>query len=331
MAIFSLIAKLGLDGSSFEGGLKRATSMTDKFRSSVGAQLGGALSVAAIGAFASKVIETADAIGDLSEQLNISTDDVQRLQVLAGQTGVSFEAMAKSITAVSQERLKAIEEGGKAREYFQALGLSVAELNDKSLSNIELIERMGQAHQESGKSAQTQAAMIAILGEKAFKAAGAISKIKELGPINLITKEQIDAVGKMADRIDEMKRQLLVSAIPTVGFWADATERAAKDTEDLKDGMAGIFQILTGKGSFIKAGIQEAFASPAEANRRFEALPLERGAVGVINARAKRETSMFTEPAAPGWVNSLVGQIKIQTNETRAVRVNTGRTAQAVE
>ena len=65
---------------------------------------------------------------------------------------------------------------------------------------------MGKAHQDSGKSAQTQAAMIAVLGEKAFKAAGAISKIKELGPINLITKEQIDAVGKMADRIDEMKR-----------------------------------------------------------------------------------------------------------------------------
>ena len=42
-----------------------------------------ALSVAAVGAFAAKVIETADAIGDLSEQLNISTDDVQRLQILA--------------------------------------------------------------------------------------------------------------------------------------------------------------------------------------------------------------------------------------------------------
>jgi hypothetical protein len=40
---------------------------------------------------------------------------------------------------------------------------------------------------------------------------------------------------------------------------------------------------------------------------------------------------MFTEPAAPGWVNTMVGQIKMQTNETRAIRVNTGRTAQAVE
>jgi len=84
MAIFSLIAKLGLDGSAYESGLKRASSVTDKFRSSVGMQLGAALSVAAIGSFVSKVVETVDAIGDLSEQLNISTDDVQRLQVLAG-------------------------------------------------------------------------------------------------------------------------------------------------------------------------------------------------------------------------------------------------------
>ena len=331
MAIFSLIAKLGLDGTAYESGLKRASSMTDKFRSTVGSQLGGALSVAAIGAFTSKVIETVDAIGDLSEQLNISTDDVQRLQVLAGQTGVSFEAMAKSITAVSQERLKAIEEGGKAREYFQTLGFSVAELNDKSLSNIDLIARMGQAHKDAGSSAQTQAAMIAILGEKAFKAAGAMAKIKEIGPINLVSKEQIDSIGQMADTIDEMKRQLLVSAIPTIGFWADATKRAAKDTEDLKDGVAGIFQVLGGKGSIIKAGIQEVFSKPEDANATFGALPIQRGTIGTIDSRVKRETSMFSEAAAPGWVNTLVGQIKIQTNETRAVRVNTGRTAQAVE
>lgn len=331
MAIFSLIAKLGLDGTAYESGLKKASSTTDKFRQSVGSQLGAALSVAAIGAFASKVVETVDAIGDLSEQLNISTDDVQRLQVLAGQTGVSFEAMAKSITAVSQERLKAIEEGGKAREYFKTLGFSVAELNDKSLSNIDLISRMGQAHKDAGSSAQTQAAMIAILGEKAFKAAGAIAKIKELGPINLITKEQIDSIGKLADRVDEIKRTIILSAVPEINFFADAVERAAKDAQTMEDGLLGFFQTLGGKGSIVKASFQEAFASPEDANATFEALPIQRGTIGTINSRAKRETSMFSEAAAPGWVNTFLGQVKMQTGEMRGIRTNTGRTAQAVE
>ena len=331
MAIFSLIAKLGLDGTAYASRLKKASSTTDKFRQSVGSQLGAALSVAAIGAFVSKVVQTVDAIGDLSEQLNISTDDVQRLQVLAGQTGVSFEAMAKSITAVSQERLKAIEEGGKAREYFKSLGFSVAELNDASLSNIDLISRMGQAHKDAGSSAQTQAAMIAILGEKAFKAAGAIAKIKELGPINLITKEQIDSIGKLADRVDEIKRTIILSAVPEINFFADAVERAAKDAQTMEDGLLGFFQTLGGKGSIVKASFQEAFASPEDANATFEALPIQRGTIGTINSRAKRETSMFSEAAAPGWVNTFLGQVKMQTGEMRGIRTNTGRTAQAVE
>lgn len=329
MAIFSLIAKLGLDGTAYESGLKRASSLTDKFRGSIGAQLGAALSVAAVASFVSKVIETTDAIGDLSEQLNISTDDVQRLQVLASQTGVSFETMAKSITKVSQERLKAIEEGGKAREYFAALGISVSELNDKSLSNIELITRMGQAHQDAGKSAQTQAAIMELLGEKAFKAAGAISKINELGPINLITKEQIDGIGRMADRIDEIKRQMLVQAAPSVNFFADAIERAIQDAEGLEDGMKGIGQMLTGKGSIVKAAFQEAFASPEEASRRFEPLPVMRGAISRIDMR-KKETVLGGKDV-PIWAQSLLNQTRSQTSEIRGIRSNTGRTAKAVE
>jgi hypothetical protein len=328
MAIFSLIAKLGLDGSGFETGIKKASSLTDKFRSSVGAQLGAALSVAAVGAFAAKVIETADAIGDLSEQLNISTDDVQRLQILATQTGVSFETMAKAITRVGQERLKAVEEGGKAREYFKALGFTVAELNDSSLSNIDIITRMGKANLEAGRSAQTEAALIEILGEKAFKAAGAISKLKDLGPVDLISQEQIQALGQLADRIDEIQRQIVVSAAPNLNFFADALERAIKDEKAVADGMTGIMQQLGGKGSIVKAAFQEAFASPEEANKRFDAIPLARsGKLGVVDSRNRLETDIITKPR---WVQDMIAASKAQTAEMRAINRNTGRTANAV-
>jgi hypothetical protein len=331
MAIFSLIAKLGLDGSAYESGLKRASSVTDKFRSSVGGQLGAALSVAAIGTFVSKVIQSVDAIGDLSEQLNISTDDVQRLQVLAGQTGVSFEAMAKSITAVGQERLKAIEEGGKAREYFKTLGFSVAELNDASISNIDLISRMGQAHKDSGNSAQTQAAMIAILGEKAFKAAGAMAKLKEMGPIDLISKEQIDQVGKLSDRLDEIGRQVAVAVTPEVTLLGYEVEKIAKELITYNNMFTSVFKEFGENMELYRIGFGGALNSSPGVNKSLDSLPMPSGTIGRIDSKVKRETSMFSTEAPPGWVNTLVGQIKIQTNETRAIRVNTGRTAQAVE
>ena len=331
MAIFSLIAKLGLDGSAYESGLKRASSVTDKFRSSVGGQLGAALSVAAIGTFVSKVIQSVDAIGDLSEQLNISTDDVQRLQVLASQTGVSFEAMAKSITAVSQERLKAIEEGGKSREYFRALGFSVAELNDKSLSNIDLISRMGQAHKDAGSSAQTQAAMIAILGEKAFKAASAMAKLKEMGPIDLISKEQIDQVGKLSDRLDEIGRQVTVAVTPEVTLLGYEVEKIAKELITYNNMFTSVFKEFAENMELYRIGFGGALRPSKGVGGGLDASTIPRGTIGTIDSKVKRETSMFSTEAPPGWVNTLVGQIKIQTNETRAIRVNTGRTAQAVE
>jgi hypothetical protein len=330
MAIFSLIAKLGLDGSAYESGLKRASSVTDKFRSSVGAQLGSALSVAAIGAFASKVIETADAIGDLSEQLNISTDDVQRLQVLASQTGVSFESMAKSITAVSQERLKAVEEGGKSRAYFKLLGINVADLNKNSISNIEIITRMSEAHKAAGSSAQTQAAMIAILGEKAFKAAGAIAKIREQGEIRLINQSEIDSIGRLSDSLDELKRQSIVAAAPEVSYLGAYVENLTAMFDILNKARGN--NLLEYWQNFQAAVIPAMYINAIPENAKSEALPLiNQGRLGTIDSRAKRETSMFSTPAPPGWANTLMGQIKIQTNETRAIRVNTGRTAQAVE
>ena len=226
-------------------------------------------------------------------------------------------------------RLKAIEEGGKAREYFRTLGFSVAELNDASISNIDIISRMGQAHKDSGSSAQTQAAMIAILGEKAFKAAGAMAKLKEMGPIDLVSQEQIDQVGKLADRMDEIQRRGTVAVTPLVTYLGDQLESDFKLIVKIQEVYRNIFQESRENNELYRTGFGGALRPSIAEGLGASTMP--RGTIGTIDSKVKRETSMFSEAAAPGWVNTLVGQIKIQTNETRAVRVNTGRTAQAVE
>lgn len=87
--------------------------------------------------------------------------------------------------------------------------------------------------------------------------------------------------------------------------------------------------MLTGKGSITKAAIQEAFASPEEASKRFEPLPVMRGAISRIDMR-KKETVLGGKDA-PIWAQSLLNQARSQTSEIRGVRNNTARTAKAVE
>jgi len=216
MGSFSLLAKLGFDTTAFEVGAKRAQSMAMKLGGDIKGQLGAALGVASVVAFSKSVINLADEIGDLSEQMNISTDDVQKLQVVAGQSGVKFETIAKGLVNLNQARLKAVEGSGKERTAFQALGLSLDDVNNASVDNITTAQKLQVAYEASGKSAASQAAMIEIFGVKAYQAGLALNGLKGLGPINLITKDQIDKLGNANDELDEQYRILKTKTVPVL-------------------------------------------------------------------------------------------------------------------
>jgi len=214
MGSFSLLAKLGLDTSSFESGAKRAESATAKLGKDIKTKLGAALALSQIVSFAKSVINLADEIGDLSEQMNISTDDVQRLQVVAGETGVKFETISKGLVNLGQARLKAVEGAGKERMAFELLGMSLDEVNNANIDNIATAQKLQMAYEASGKSAGSQAAMIEIFGVKAFQAALALNALKELGPISLISGDDLKKLGKVNDEFDSIKRQLEAIAVP---------------------------------------------------------------------------------------------------------------------
>ena len=242
MGNFSLLAKLGLDTVAFESGAKRAQSMATKLGSNlkgtISGQLGAALGVASIIGFTKSVINLGDEIGDLSEQMNISTDDVQRLQVAAGQTGVKFETIAKGLVNVGQARLKAVEGAGKERAAFEALGLSLEEVNNGNITNIATAQKLQVAFEASGKSAEAQASMIEIFGVKAFQSALAINSLKELGPIELITQDQIKKLGEVNDKLDEQYRILKTKSAPAI------------------TGVLGLLNIAIEKAKFSPAAIQ---------------------------------------------------------------------------
>ena len=114
-----MLVKLGIDSTQFEMGIKRAQGLGEKFGTSfkgaVASKLGAALSVAAIAAFTKNVIESADKIKDLSEQLNLTTDEIQRLEILAGETGVTFDKFGSVLAKFEQIRLKATSGAGPRR------------------------------------------------------------------------------------------------------------------------------------------------------------------------------------------------------------------------
>ena len=232
MGILSMLVKLGLDSSQFEMGIKRAQGLGEKFGTSfkgaVASKLGAALSVAAIAAFTKNVIESADKIKDLSEQLNLTTDEIQRLEILAGETGVTFDKFGSVLGKFEQVRLKATSGDQDALKTLQALGFTTEQLYDIQLTTIDGAVKAAEAHKNSGKSAETTAAMIEIYGLKLKTAASALADYNTTSKRTLISSSDIDVLAKANTLLDEQFRIIKAIASPVIAAGITATAEALK-------------------------------------------------------------------------------------------------------
>jgi hypothetical protein len=232
MGILSMLVKLGIDSTQFETGIKRAQGLGEKFGTSfkgaVASKLGAALSVAAVAAFTKNVIESADKIQDLSEQLNLTTDEIQRLQILAGETGVTFDKFGSVLAKFEQIRLKATSGDQDALKTLQALGFTTEQLYDIQLTTIDGAVKAAEAHVKSGKSAETTAAMIEVYGLKLKTAASALADYNTTAQRSLISSGDIDVLAKANTLLDEQFRIIKAIASPVIAAGITATAEALK-------------------------------------------------------------------------------------------------------
>ncbi len=232
MGVLSLLVKLGLDASAFEMGVKRAQSVGEKFgssfKSAVAGKLGAALSVAAIGAFTKNVIQAADQISDLSEQLNLTTDQVQRLQILASETGVTFDKFGSVLSKFEQIRLKATSGDEDAIKTLKALGFTTEQLYDSQISTIDGAVKVAEAYKNSGRSAETTAAMTELYGLKLKAAGAALADYNTTSNRTLISKDDVDVLAKANTLLDEQLRIIKALAAPGIAAGVTATAEALK-------------------------------------------------------------------------------------------------------
>lgn len=229
MGLFSMLGRLALDTTEFQAGVKRVesttTGMARKVSSEVKGMIAGAFTVGAITSFTKSVINAGDRIGDLAEQYHLTNEEVQRLEILAGKTGVKFEKFGESFIKFADIRQKAIDGDAKSLALLNRYGVSQSDVVNKSKTNLDLLTQISGAYSEVSGSSQAQADALDIAGAKGQKVLSTLTQIKNLGPVKLISDEDIAALGQFADALDEVKRQAQVAAAPTLGFWGRVLKR----------------------------------------------------------------------------------------------------------
>lgn len=221
----SLYTSLTLESSSFISGLKKSADAAERqsrvmersFNVAKNAFAGfiGGLSVGAVVAAGKRALDYAGSLGEVAQQLGISTDALQQYQYMAGQAGVSQEEMRKAVGRLTKTLGEAKIGSDGAERAFAAIGIRGKEL--AGLNTEQAMKKIADALATIPDPAKRAALEVEFFGKAGQKLdtvlAGGSAAIDELASAAdrlgiVLSSEQIQKADETADKLEAIKTVL---------------------------------------------------------------------------------------------------------------------------
>lgn len=263
MALLSLIGRLGLDTSNFEGGLKKAESASSGFAANLTAKVGGALaaafSVAAIKSVIEKTKEAALEVKDLAEQYSLTTDEVQLLSKAAKRIGLEFESIAGPLGRIAKARAMLFaggEDGEKVARLFKSLGVNATAAGDPMVSTVGIMKMIADEASKATRSSSFNKDLFELLGKNAVQVKNVMVELRDLGPVKLIRREDIEMIDEADKKLRSLKGSVGKESAPIIGRFSNAISRAIDEYRSGKH-LGGGEQTWDALGAFVHGLIGE--------------------------------------------------------------------------
>jgi hypothetical protein len=232
----SLKAFLGLDGSGFELGMKRAESTANAFsrklNNSLGSKMAQFLGVAAITQAIRKTVEYASNVDDLSNRLGISAEAIQKWDYALKLSGSSIQEAVGFFEKLAVARDKALAGNPEAIKTFEKFGVSISSLKNNRLEDTAF--QIGNAFKGGD-----QQKLIGPLKELGGKSSGALASAFKNGLADafkgaediLIKDSDISKLDAMGDAFDRLGKRIISTMAPALTWLADKTKIVFNNTE----------------------------------------------------------------------------------------------------
>lgn len=237
--IGALRATLSADTANFEQGMKRAQRQAATSSSAISKSLGvvkagiagfvSALSVGMLTGAIKNALDYAGSLGEVSQQLGVSTKLLQTFRYNVQQNGGSLEDADKSLGKFSISLSKALSGSVQTQKAFQAVGVSLDDLRTKS--DTEIIGQIADGMKATGGASANAAAGVAIFGrgfqkiipvlDQGSKGMNAAARAaQELGIV--LSDDLINQADEAADKVDKLMTVLQVQIAGAVANNANA-------------------------------------------------------------------------------------------------------------
>lgn len=219
--IGALRVSLSADTAKFQVGMKQAERQAKATQSSIGKSMGlmkagiaGFVSAFSVGMLTSGIknaLEYAGSLGEIAQQLGVTTTQLQTFRYQVQQNGGSLEDADKSLGKFSLSISKALSGSVQSAKAFQAVGVSLDDLRNKSKTDI--MGGIADGMKATGGASANAAAGVAIFGKGFQKiiptldqgSAGmnaAALAAQDLGIV--LSDDLINQADEAADKVDKL-------------------------------------------------------------------------------------------------------------------------------
>lgn len=224
-------AKILLDGSGFQAGLKTASAQSEKFTKdfakSFSSAFGGAAVAAAITAGVKYVIDYAGHIQDLSDKTGISAENLQKMEYAAKLSGATIEDVTGAFVKLAKAQQEAVKGGKEQISAFESFGITGQQL--RTLSVDQLFSRISEEVEKSKDPLEKVSGLLTLLGKgaadliPAFRS-GFGAAMKEIEKVGVIPDEIIAKLDKIGDKMVKLGKIGLKFGAGQISEFADEIE-----------------------------------------------------------------------------------------------------------
>lgn len=210
-----LLAEIGLDGSGFERGLSR-----------LGSSLKGRLA----GLFTTAVITgTVGRIKDLADQFNVTTEEMQKLDAAAKQNALSFDNVGAALVRLGQARRDAAEGNENLLAVFSKFGVSLNDLQNPALRNVDLLNKIGAAVAGMNLTARDRTELNDLLGKMGEKLEVVLRDAAKIEGLQIITDDHIRRIDEADKAVQRLGRNITNLAANAAGSALGFLDRQLTD------------------------------------------------------------------------------------------------------
>ena len=229
-------ASIGIDNAPLRTGLEEARDLVHEFKSDFVAQFSESLALVGIEEAVRGTVEYGAKIQNLSERFAVGVVDLQQWGFAAKSTGLSLEDVARAFNRLEVARSKALQGNEVDIKAFQALGISMQDLREKSPADL---------MRQIGSSSMEAADMVAILGRNGLELAPMLRSVadgsQELGQaMNEGTISSLDQASQEIVKVENVFTVALGNIIawgltPLINTWKKFTFMVAYETRAAGD------------------------------------------------------------------------------------------------